>query len=368
MTKPAGSVTVTGYIAPSDENDTYASHSEEWGRGGWRTVADITARNAITSDRRKIGMLVRVLDARAGSEKFYTLAAGIDNANWVEQNFGGGAVAAEDVTYDNSTSGLTATDAQAAIDEIVATAVYTNANPIPSTIGGWAAGSTFTGLTMQEMWDGLLYPYQTPAFSSFSISGQATSLEVGDSIGTNKTFTWGTTNSGNVKPNVIGLVDVTGGVTIASGLANDGTETTSYPASPITKTSATSHSFRVDGTNTHEQVFSRTFSVIWYWLRFYGESVNAGPLSESDIEGLRVSGLASGFAATYSFSGGGYKYIAYPSVFGTATMFKDSSTNLDIPFETAYTVSVTNSFGVMTTYRVHRSTNIMGGAVGIVVS
>ena len=84
-----GSVRVGGFIAPSDSTDTYATQSEEWGRGGWRTVADITARNAITADRRKIGMLVRVLDGGTGTEKFYTLVGGIADGNWTEQNFGG---------------------------------------------------------------------------------------------------------------------------------------------------------------------------------------------------------------------------------------------------------------------------------------
>lgn len=246
---------------------------------------------------------------------------------------------------------------------------YTQATPMPATLGGLSAGTTFSAVTMQNMWDGLLYPYQYPAFSAFGISGQTTPIEVGDSLATNRTFTWATTNSGNVAVNSISLTDVTGGsISIATGLPNTGSYVSTYPASPITKTSATTHSFRVDGLNTYAQNFNRTYTMTWQWKRYYGESVSAGPLIESDIESLRVSGLASGFAATYAFVGGGYKYISYPSALGTATTFKDASTNLDIPFETVYTVSVTNSFGVTTTYNVHRSTNIMGGAVSIIVS
>jgi hypothetical protein len=85
-----GSVRVTGFIAPSDSGDLYAAQDEFYNRGGWRTVADITARNAITADRRKIGMIVRVLNAGGGIEKFFTLVGGIADINWVEQNFGGG--------------------------------------------------------------------------------------------------------------------------------------------------------------------------------------------------------------------------------------------------------------------------------------
>ena len=55
-----GSVPVGGYIAPFNASDTYATQDEIYNRGGWRTVATIAARNAITADRRREGMLVRV--------------------------------------------------------------------------------------------------------------------------------------------------------------------------------------------------------------------------------------------------------------------------------------------------------------------
>ena len=41
---------------------------------------------------------------------------------------------------------------------------------------------------------------------------------------------------------------------------------------------------------------------------------------------------------------------------------------LPVPFEAPYTVSVTNSYGVATNYNVHRTTNILSGAITIIVS
>lgn len=73
-----GSVRVAGFIAPSDSTDTYAVTDETYNRGGYRSVADITARNAITADRRKEGMLVRVLS----TGDVYVLVGGILDANW----------------------------------------------------------------------------------------------------------------------------------------------------------------------------------------------------------------------------------------------------------------------------------------------
>ena len=83
-----GSVRVGGFIAPSLTSDPYATHDDHYGLGGYRPVADITARDAITAERRKEGMWVKVL----ADGKVYTLSGGILNANWVEQTMGGGTL------------------------------------------------------------------------------------------------------------------------------------------------------------------------------------------------------------------------------------------------------------------------------------
>lgn len=241
---------------------------------------------------------------------------------------------------------------------------YTNTTPVPTTIGGISSGSTFDSKTMTEMWTSLLYPYQSPTFSSFSF-GQSSPIEVGLALTGNKTFTWATTNSSNISSNSISILDVTGSTTLASGLANDGSEVLNIGT--VQKTTATSHTWRISAVNTNSVTFTRDVSIAWQWRRFYGESTTT-PLIESEIEALRVSGLATGFSGTYSFIGGGYKYLCYPTSFGTATTFKDQSTNLDVPFEAPYTVNITNVNGIATDYRVHRSTNILGAAINIVVS
>lgn len=49
-------------IVPFSEDDKYATHDEKYGKGGYRAVADKTARNSIKPDRRNIGMAVRTID------------------------------------------------------------------------------------------------------------------------------------------------------------------------------------------------------------------------------------------------------------------------------------------------------------------
>lgn len=68
------SVRVTGLLAPSDDTDTYPSHDSKWGRGGYREVADIAERDAIPSDRQRVGMLVYVADSDGlGNPETYIL-------------------------------------------------------------------------------------------------------------------------------------------------------------------------------------------------------------------------------------------------------------------------------------------------------
>jgi hypothetical protein len=84
-----GSIRVTGFIAPTDTTDTYPTHDDTYGKGGYRVVANFTERNAIPEDRRKEGLLVKVLNAGSGQTIIYTLIGGITNSHWQEQNFGG---------------------------------------------------------------------------------------------------------------------------------------------------------------------------------------------------------------------------------------------------------------------------------------
>jgi hypothetical protein len=89
MVQIPGSIRVTGFIAPTDSTDVYKTHAEEYGGGGYRTVTNFTERNNIPDDRRKEGMLVKVLNAGGGVTIIYTLIGGITNSHWQEQSFGG---------------------------------------------------------------------------------------------------------------------------------------------------------------------------------------------------------------------------------------------------------------------------------------
>ena len=99
MPKYPGGVGVSGYIAPTDTADLYATHKAQFGYGGYRSVADINARDNITSLRREEGMVVYVISDKVE----YRLVGGLLNTNWVKvESSGSGAPSAQSyITVDN---------------------------------------------------------------------------------------------------------------------------------------------------------------------------------------------------------------------------------------------------------------------------
>lgn len=104
----SGTVPVTSKIAPTDALDEYPTHDEQYGLGGYRSVASTTERDAITDDRRNEGMLVYCRDSGIR----YRLGAGLTNADWTPDSSGGGGsgtVTSVSVVTANGVSGSVAT-------------------------------------------------------------------------------------------------------------------------------------------------------------------------------------------------------------------------------------------------------------------
>lgn len=244
---------------------------------------------------------------------------------------------------------------------------YTNMTPVPTTVGGITAGSTFDNVAVTDVLTQLLYPYQVPAFTAFAMTGQATTLEVGQSISADdKVFTWSTSNSANVNVNSVKIVDQTANVVLGEGIANVGTST--LPVSGITKTTVTSHVWKIEATASSGNVISRTFTVGWQWKVYYGESA-LGTLTEGDVEALRVGTLKTSVNGTYVMNEGGYKWWAFPSSFTQPTQFKDINTQFLVAMDPVVSeVLVTNSFGISTMYKLYRSYNILGGGIDVQIS
>jgi hypothetical protein len=115
---------------------------------------------------------------------------------------------------------------------------------------------------------------------------------------------------------------------------------------------------------------------------YAGSSLNTN-LTEAQIEALTVyNSVKNGFAGTYTFpfaSPSEYRYFCFATTYGTPSTFIDTSTSFPVPMYLGYSnidgngnsydlVSVTNSEGETTNYRVYRTLNAIGGPVTIQVS
>lgn len=225
--------------------------------------------------------------------------------------------------------------------------------------------------------------YSPPAFTAFSVSGVSSPIEVGGSIsGGSYTFEWSTSNSANVAANSISIVDTTASNTLASGLANTGSD--AITLSTITNNSAATQTWTINAKNTQAAAFSDTYSVAWEWRVYAGTSSNV-TLTANQIKALTdADGLQSGFAGTYAYANtNGYKYFCYPDALGSANNFIDAGTGLPVSMATsadnaAYDntangwsyalVSVTNANSVTTNYRVYRSQYSFSGSFTMEVS
>lgn len=73
-------------VVPFTATDEYPTHDEKYGKGGYRAVADIAARDAIPAARRSLGMVVRTMDTNIN----WILTGGLTDSDWVEESLDGG--------------------------------------------------------------------------------------------------------------------------------------------------------------------------------------------------------------------------------------------------------------------------------------
>lgn len=274
-----------------------------------------------------------------------------------------------DVTVINFTGeGVTASNAGSVVTVNISgggTDTFTNSTPMPEDVGGLVLGTTFNNDSLTGVFDRLLYPYQTPTFTSFSFNAGGPK-EVGDSVTTGTySFTWATTNTGNISGNVVNIEDLTNSAVIISGTPNDGTGNFAIPTS--TKSVTGVNTWRISAFDTSGNPFWKDFDVEWQHRLFYGESAS-GTLNETQVEALRVSQLDTDPDNTYIFLANGYKYIAYPTGMGQRTLFLDIDSDINVDMNTGYIQNLTNSFAVSNDYYVYRTQNQFASGINIQIN
>ena len=263
-------------------------------------------------------------------------------------------------------------------------ASYSNNNAVPTAIGGIQSGQTFNNKSMQEMWDMLLYPYQNPGFTTFTISpsiGVSPTNEVGQALPNTLIFVWNSSNSNNVIENSVRISDLYHVPMISDqNYSSAISSITSYTYdTPVSRNTYGTYSWVILGINTNNIQYNKTLTYSWYWRIYWGTSSNSDAPTESLIEGLQNSQLYGNRQRTYTFGENDYKYLAIPTAYGVPTsvlyqglpyaLADESDGYLLGSGNITYTqLNITNTYGITTTYNIFRSKNPIVSTTSMVVS
>lgn len=90
---------VAAPVVPFSTTDVHPSHEAAYGKGGYRSVANVTERNAIPTARREVGMLCYV----QADGVIYQLASDLNN--WVALTLAGSLAGLSDADIQNIAEG-----------------------------------------------------------------------------------------------------------------------------------------------------------------------------------------------------------------------------------------------------------------------
>lgn len=227
------------------------------------------------------------------------------------------------------------------------------------TFGKYSNGQTaaWTGLSAVQAMQDAAIEYIHPAFNSFSISGQATTVEVGTTLSGSKTFTWSiAANSGVV--NTIDIYDVTAGSALVAGTSNDGTQAQTVTTFQLNSNGAT-YSWRGVANNSSPTgtVNSSNFTVTSRFYRFYG-AASSLPTNSSEVRALSSNAFHTG-ATTYNLNTGTSltRFIVAlpPSVTIASVIDLDAlEANITSEYVLTGTVSVNDAGGTSRTYNLYQ--------------
>lgn len=241
---------------------------------------------------------------------------------------------------------------------------YTGASPATVSVGGVDVGDALTG-TVSDILEQILVPYVAPVFSSFSISGQSTTVEVGTTLSTPVDFAWAFDDPGKITASTMDIYDVSGASYLATNISTT-SPATSVNIGTIQKTNSGSHSWRGEATSTGSGlVQSSNYTVSWRWRDY------AGWVSTTTPTNAQVIALDKAYSTnkakditTAAPTGSQYLAYYYPASFGVLTSIKVGGLQ-SIGAFTLSVVAVTNAAGGSTNYNFYISNNLLNASVAI---
>jgi hypothetical protein len=257
--------------------------------------------------------------------------------------------------------------------------LYNNATEMPEEVGSFQAGTTFTDATLDNLFTGLLYPYQVPSFTA-SDDLPKTYYEVGEEVSSVIITLENLSNQQNIASESISIKN--GGTTLVSGLSHTDFPYTHNFSPALTYTSPQSVRFTVEAKDTREDTITANTSYTYWRRRYFWGNVASETISASDLSTFDSYINDADPFRDYDFSAvnGGYQFFVWPTAFSIPGGFEEGPAQFPVVVtEDAFftdtdtngfsygTITNTNSYGVSTTYRVYRSFNAQNGDVSVTV-
>lgn len=213
------------------------------------------------------------------------------------------------------------------VEELNSQMVYTNADPVITTLGGITAGTTFEDVPIKDLLTNLLYPYTKPVINSFTLTPSAGVKKKGVPI----TLTNASTKI-TKKSKAISKVDLYNGSTLLKSI--DGSSITSAGTTltfsdlndTLAGTSNTTYTIKVSEENGTADVVASTATYTFVDPYYKGVISKDAEITAELISGLTEIIEAKG-TKSYSFTTTSEQcsVIAYPASYGTIKEIKDAN-------------------------------------------
>ncbi len=232
--------------------------------------------------------------------------------------------------------------------------------------------------------DKILYPYEEPSFSSFSIQGLSSTLELGEYVSSSsggvETFQWGVTKLPNISlTEGFTITDITTPTTLQTGILPNTTtsQNINIPYGIAKTTNGATHQFKIQTKDTQGSFFNRTATYRWRPRMYWGVLPQDSILNSAQIISLAStttggSKLVSDITESFTMNGGGeYIWIAQPQSFGKAIDADYGNSRFivgGLPNSAweLFSMNFTNQYGHIEPFYLYRTSTVQFGAgIGI---
>lgn len=235
---------------------------------------------------------------------------------------------------------------------------YSNSKPTPFAVGGISKGSTFQNMTMEQMWNKLLYPYVSPAINSLDTTKKT--YLIGESTGDTITISWSTSEHDSIKADTMKLT-LDNQILANGNIPKNGNQR--FTITPIRLDNQGTKSITLSFKDVQNNNISKRVDITWLNTLYYGCS-DKQQIDASDVTSFTKKNVNS-FPADYNFPAGGYKYLVYPASWPDIKKAINPQSSFDVPYEKVSNITITSGTGISQVYKVYRTFNVLNGSYTI---